>query len=67
MSFGTIFAIVGVSGIVKVGAPILAVVSSDNSFNRFGVLKTGLKNDLVFKLPAFTAIIIGFVKVLSTY
>lgn len=66
--FGTIFAIVGVSGIVKVGAPILAVVYPPTIvLIVLAFFKDRIKNDLVFKLPAFTAIIISFVKVLSTY
>lgn len=63
--FGTTAAIIGVSGIVKIGAPILAVVYPPTIvLIILTFFKEKIKNDLIFKLPTFTAVIISFIQVL---
>ena len=63
--FGTVTAIIGVSGIVKIGAPILAVVYPPTIILIIlAFFKDKIKNDLIFKLPAFTAVTISFIQVL---
>ncbi|MBK1468954.1 branched-chain amino acid transport system II carrier protein [Parvimonas parva] len=63
--FGTVTAIIGVSGIVKIGAPILAVVYPPTIvLIILTFFKEKIKNDLIFKLPTFTAVIISFIHVL---
>ena len=63
--FGTVAAIIGVSGIVKIGAPILAVVYPPTIvLIILAFFKDKIKNDLIFKLPAFTAVTISFIQVI---
>lgn len=63
--FGTVAAIIGVSGIVKIGAPILAVVYPPTIvLIILAFFKDKIKNDLIFKFPAFTAVTISFIQVI---
>ena len=64
--FGTIAAIIGVSGIVKIGAPILAIVYPPTIvLIALAFFKKYITNDMVRKLPAFTAVTISAITVIS--
>ena len=61
--FGAVTAIIGVNGIVKIGAPILAVVYPPTIvLIILAFFKDRIKNDLI-KLPTFTAVTISFIQV----
>lgn len=65
--FGTVTAIIGVTGIVKIGEPILAVVYPPTIvLIALAFIKENLqgRGDLVYKLPACVAFVLSFVTVL---
>lgn len=63
--FGTVTAIIGVSGIVKIGEPILAVVYPPTIvLIVLAFVKDKLRGDLVYKLPCFVAVVLSFITVL---
>lgn len=65
--FGTVTAIIGVTGIVKIGEPILAVVYPPTIvLIALAFIKDKLqgRGDLVYKLPTFVATVLSFVTVL---
>ena len=64
--FGTITAIIGVSGIVKIGEPILSVVYPPTIILIvLSFFKNKIKNSNTFKFPVFTSVIISILTLLS--